>query len=113
MGVIAYLPEATGFLMADRFSIEPEPRRVDAARADVESTSLEPTMSSPDSLREDPVEMWSRRIVIASIILACAGWYVFVVRPNDAKTFAVLACVGDRAPTHQVIDECVARVVQP
>ena len=67
-------------------------------------------MSSTNTLREDPVEMWSRRIVIASILLACAGWYVFVIRPNDAKTFAVMTCVGDRAPTHQVIDECVARV---
>lgn len=61
-------------------------------------------------MNEDPTEMWSRRILIGAFIAGCLGWYMFFVRPNNAMNFAILECVGDRAPTEPVVKACAAQV---
>ena len=65
-----------------------------------------PTTALPTS------EVWCRRIAFLFVLTFAVSWYVFIVRPSDAKMVRVMECVGERAPTPQLLDAC-SKSVQP
>lgn len=61
----------------------------------------------PDVQEPDPrVEQASAILCGVLLILACVGWYLFYVRPHDEVMFSMIECVGDRAPTPEVVHAC-------
>lgn len=45
-------------------------------------------------------------VILTLAVLAGGYFYVSALRAGDAHTQAVFACVGDRAPTREVLAEC-------
>lgn len=46
------------------------------------------------------------RLSLAFLAVGGLTWYVSAIRAGDEHTQAVFACVGDRAPTREVLAEC-------
>lgn len=44
---------------------------------------------------------------LVTLVVGGLAWYVSAIRAGDEHTQAVFACVGDRAPTREVLAECV------